>query len=86
VCLKKIAKRQAATEMYHKIKNFTNIKIHLAKYVPEMNPRGNGIVDDARVFTSAGFHPKSNTADVGNAPAFTVGDEKKYVSQQRLNI
>jgi hypothetical protein len=51
-----------------------------------MNPRGNGIVVDARVFTSTGFHPKSNTADVGDVPAFTVGYEKKCVSQQRLNI
>jgi hypothetical protein len=75
--LKKIAKRRATTEMYHKIKKFTNSKIHLAKYVPEMNPRGNGIVGDALVFTSAGFRPKSNTADVVDAPAFTVGDEKK---------
>ncbi|XP_025409426.1 uncharacterized protein LOC112682879 [Sipha flava] len=76
---KKIGKRQVATEMYHKIKNFTSSKVDLAKYVSEINPRGNGIVSDERVFTSAGFYSKPDTTDVVDAPVFTLADETECI-------
>jgi hypothetical protein len=49
------------------------------KYVPEMNFKGNTIVSDARVFTSAGFHSKPDTIDFVDAPAFTFANEMECV-------
>ncbi|XP_025406694.1 uncharacterized protein LOC112680725 [Sipha flava] len=44
-----------------------------------MNLKGNGIVSDAFVFTSVGFHSKPDTTDFVDAPAFASANEMECV-------
>jgi hypothetical protein len=53
------------------------------KYVPKINFKCNAIVSDAHVFTSTGFHPKPDTIDFVDAPAFTFANEMECV---KVNI
>jgi hypothetical protein len=70
---KKVAKNQAATMMYNKLRNITSNIVTLKKNIHENKVKDNGISDDP----CAGLNRESAIAAVIDAPVPTLDDDKR---------